>query len=141
MHPKLDWPEHSLLMRHVAAKTSKRIQKSSFLWEKNTHSSYFVFVSRLQKNASSDSDDIGITRLLMATAAMKNQTDRFYTTAIVFAGRSVYTTLFEIPLPCAKVTRNAGLAAPIGVCSYCNLCNSQKLGARSAPVLPTKQWR
>ena len=27
--------------------------------------------------------------------AMKNQTDRFYTTAIVFAGRSVYTTLFE----------------------------------------------
>ena len=35
----------------------------------------------------------------MATAAMKNQTDRFYTTAIVFAGRSVYTTLFEPPLP------------------------------------------
>ena len=28
----------------VAAKTSKRIQKSSFLWEKNTHPSYFVFV-------------------------------------------------------------------------------------------------
>ncbi|OLP73144.1 hypothetical protein AK812_SmicGene47738, partial [Symbiodinium microadriaticum] len=32
----------------------------------------------------------------MATA-MKNQTDRFYTAAIVFAGRSVYTTLF-VPL-------------------------------------------
>ena len=39
--------------------------------------------------------DIGIARLLMATAAMKNQTDRFYTATIVFAGRSVYTTLFE----------------------------------------------
>ena len=35
----------------------------------------------------------------MATAAMKNQTDRFYTAAIVFAGRSVYATLFEPPLP------------------------------------------
>ena len=53
----------------------------------------------LQENAGSDGDDIGIARLLMATAAMKNQTDRFYTTAIVFAGRSVYTTLFEPPLP------------------------------------------
>ena len=43
---------------------------------------------------------VGIARLLMATtAAMKNQTDRFYTTAIVFAGRSVYTTLFEPPFP------------------------------------------
>ena len=30
---------------------------------------------------------------------MKNQTNRFYTTAIVFAGRSVYTTFFEPPLP------------------------------------------
>ena len=53
-----------------------------------------------EENAGSDGDDIGIARLLMATAAMKNQTDRFYTTAIVFAGRSVfYTTLFEPPLP------------------------------------------
>ena len=32
-------------------------------------------------------------------AAMKNQTDCFYTTSIVFAGRSVYTTLFEPSLP------------------------------------------
>ena len=53
----------------------------------------------MRENAGSDGDDIGIARLLMATAAMKNQTDRFYTTAIVFAGRSVYTTLFEPPLP------------------------------------------
>ena len=35
----------------------------------------------------------------MATAAMKNQTDRFYTTAIVFAGRSVYTTYSNPPSP------------------------------------------
>ena len=35
----------------------------------------------------------------MATAAMKNQTDRFYTAAIVFTGCSVYTTLFEPPFP------------------------------------------
>ena len=53
----------------------------------------------MQENAGSDGDDIGIARLLMATAAMKNQTDRVYTAAIVFAGRSVYTTLFEPPLP------------------------------------------
>ena len=58
-----------------------------------------VCVKGLQENAGSDGDDIGIARLLMATAAMKNQTDRFYTTAIVFAGRSGYTTLFEPPLP------------------------------------------
>ena len=51
----------------------------------------------MQENAGRDGDDIGIARLLMATAAMKNQTDRFYTAAIVFAGRSVYTTLFESP--------------------------------------------
>ena len=58
-----------------------------------------MFVKGLQENAGSDGDDIGIARLLMATAAMKNQTDRFYTAAIVFAGRSVYTTLFEPPFP------------------------------------------
>ena len=105
MYPKLDWPEHprskfekKWLVRHVAAKPSKRIQKSIFFCGKNnTHPSYFVFVQGLQENASSDGDDIGIARLLMATAAMKNQTDRFYTTAIVFAGGSVYTTLFEPP--------------------------------------------
>ena len=57
-----------------------------------------MFKDRSQ-TAGSDGDDIGIARLLMATAAMKNQTDRFYTAAIVFAGRSVYTTLFESPLP------------------------------------------
>ena len=51
----------------------------------------------MQENAGSDGDDIEIARLLMATAAMKNQTDRFCTAAIVFAGRSVYTTLFEPP--------------------------------------------
>ena len=49
----------------------------------------------LQENAGSDGDDIEIARLLMATAAMKNQTDRFCTAAIVFAGRSVYTAEFE----------------------------------------------
>ena len=42
-------------------------------------------VRNLQENAGSDGDDMEIARLLMATAAMKNQTDRFYTTAIVFA--------------------------------------------------------
>ena len=36
---------------------------------------------------------------LAYSTAMKNQTDRFYRAAIVFAGRSVYTTLFEPPLP------------------------------------------
>ena len=44
----------------------------------------------------------------MATAAMKNQTDRFYTAAIVLAGRSVYTTLFEPPL----------LSTEVALCSY-----------------------
>ena len=70
---------------------------------------------------------------------MKNQTDRFYTTAVVFAGCSVYTTLFEPPLPpiqwLSLVRERHGMLG-----SYCNLCNSQKPGARSAPVLPTKPW-
>ena len=34
----------SKLMRHVAAETPKRIQKSSFSWRKEITSSYFVFV-------------------------------------------------------------------------------------------------
>ena len=45
-------------------------------------------------------------------------------------------------VPAARLS-GYGFADPnhgIGVCSYCNLCNSQKPGARSAPVLPTKPW-
>ena len=67
-------------MRHVAAKTFKRIQKSSFFVGKRIHIPSYcacVCVYGLQENASSDDDDIGIARLLMVTAAMKNQTDRF----------------------------------------------------------------
>ena len=65
----------------------------------------------------------------------------------MFAGRSVYTTLFERSLPpiqwlslvresdteCWACCFNWGMF-------YCNLCNSRKPGARSAPVLPTKPW-
>ena len=83
-------------MRHVTAKTSKRIQKSSFSWEKEYTSDLFCVCVRVARECR-DVDDIGIARLLMATAAMKNQTDRFYTVAIVFAGRSVQTTLFKPP--------------------------------------------
>ena len=86
-------------MRHVAAKTSKRIQKSSFFVGKRIHIRVISSLCKSCKNVGSDGDDIGIARLLMTTAAMKNQTDRFYTTAIVFAGRSVYTTLFKPSLP------------------------------------------
>ena len=107
MHPKLDWPEHprskfekKWLMRHVAAKTSKRIQKSSFFVGKRTHIRVILCLCKGCKRMPVVTVmTSGLHALLMATAAMKNQTDRFYTTAIVFAGRSVYTTLFEPPLP------------------------------------------
>ena len=62
------------------------LQKSVFV-EKRMHPSCLV-LQRLQENAGSDSDDIEIARLLVATTAMKNQTDCFYTAAVVFARRS-----------------------------------------------------
>ena len=57
----------------------------------------FRVCGRVARECSSDGDDIEIARLLMATAAIKNQTDRL--TAIVFAGRSVYTIHSNSPFP------------------------------------------
>ena len=70
---------------------------------------------------------------------MKNQTDRFYTAAIVFAGRSVYTTLFEPP-PSPHTMAKLGARERHGMLGlllqleYGTLSvgmNSQKPGARS----------
>ena len=57
-------------------------------------------------------------------------------------GRSVYTTFDPFPskLDAREQHGMLGSAAPTGVCSYCNLCNFQKPGARSAPVLPIQPW-
>ena len=72
----------------------------------------------------SDSDDIEIARLLMATAAMKTK-QAVFTQLLSCLPDAVFTLLYSSPHTMAKLaTRNAGLAAPIGVCSCCNLCNS-----------------
>ena len=48
------------------------------------------------ENAGSDDDDIGIARLLMATAAMKNQTDRF-TQQLSCLPDAVFALLYSNP--------------------------------------------
>ena len=59
---------------------------------------------------------------------------------------AVFTLLYSNPPSphtmaswCARATRNARLAAPIGVCSYCNLCNS--LSPEQGPRLFCRQNR
>ena len=85
------------LMRHVAAKRPSASRSLVFVGKRIHIRVILCLCKGCKEKAGSDGDDIGIARLLMATAAMKNQTDRFYTAAIVFAGRSVYTTLLNPP--------------------------------------------
>ena len=53
-------------------------------------------VSELQENAGSDGDDLEIARLLMAAAAMKNQTDVF-TQQLSCLPDAVFTLLCSNP--------------------------------------------
>ena len=103
------------------------------------------FWLRFQENAGSDGDDIRIARLLMATAAMKNQTVRFHTTAIGLPD-AVFTLLYSNPLfpptakRCTRARNGTRRSVPVLPRKPCSAGKVSWLNAQIRADLPRKSW-